>query len=168
MVYKVLLFLLWFYISSYLTNFGNLPLVFKLVLKHMFSFFREMASLSAVDYVIFTLMLVVCGAIGIYHAIRSKHQQTTSNYLLADQSMNKFPIAVSLLVSFLSAVAILGIPSEVYTYGLSYILVSVAFTILLLMSAFLYVPVFYKLKITSTNEVMNFNARIYKVPYNRN
>ena len=155
----MLLFLLWFYISSYLTNFGNLPLVFKLVLKDMFSFFREMASLSAVDYVIFTLMLVVCGAIGIYHAIRSKHQQTTSNYLLADQSMNKFPIAVSLLVSFLSAVAILGIPSEVYTYGLSYILVSVAFTILLLMSAFLYVPVFYKLKITSTNEVMNFNAR---------
>lgn len=118
-----------------------------------------MASLSVVDYVIFTMMLVVCGAIGIYHAIRSKQQQTTSNYLLADHSMNKFPIAVSLLVSFLSAVAILGIPSEVYTYGLSYILVSIAFTILLIISAFLYVPVFYKLKITSTNEVINFNAR---------
>lgn len=117
-----------------------------------------MASLGVVDYVIFSLMLVVCGSIGIYHAIRNKQQQTTSSYLLADHSMGKFPIAVSLLVSFLSAIAILGIPSEVYTFGLSYVLVSVAFTILLLISAFLYVPVFYKLKITSTNEVINFNA----------
>ena len=116
-----------------------------------------MGSLSVVDYVIFALMLVVCGAIGIYHAIRSKQQQTTENFLMANHSMGKFPIAISLLVSFLSAVAILGIPSEVYTYGLSYLLVCVAFTIILLISAFLYVPVFYKLKITSTNEVLHFN-----------
>lgn len=116
-----------------------------------------MASLSVVDYVIFILMLVVCGAIGIYHAIRSRQEQTTANFLMANHSMGKFPIAMSLLVSFLSAIAILGIPSEVYTFGLSYVLVSFAFIILLLISAFLYVPVFYKLKITSTNEVINFN-----------
>ena len=114
----------------------------------------KMASLSViVDYVIFALMLAVCGAIGIYHAIRSKQQQTTENFLMANHSMGKFPIAMSLLVSFVSAIATLGIPSEVYTYGLSYVLVSVAMTIVMLISAFLYVPVFYKLKITSTNEV---------------
>jgi Na+/proline symporter len=116
-----------------------------------------MASLGVVDYVIFILMLVVCGAIGIYHAIRGRQEQTTANFLMANHSMGKFPIAMSLLVSFLSAIAILGIPSEVYTFGLSYVLVSFAFIILLLISAFLYVPVFYKLKITSTNEVINFN-----------
>jgi Na+/proline symporter len=116
-----------------------------------------MASLSVVDYLIFILMLVVCGAIGIYHAIRNRQEQTTANFLMANHSMGKFPISMSLLVSFLSAIAILGIPSEVYTFGLSYVLVSFAFIILLLISAFLYVPVFYKLKITSTNEVINFN-----------
>ena len=124
----------------------------------------EMGSLSVVDYVIFALMLAVCGAIGIYHAIRGKQQQTTDNFLMANRSMGKFPIAMSLLVSFLSAIAILGIPSEVYTYGLSYVLISVAMTIVVATSAFLYVPVFYKLKITSTNEVINFGILFFRTP----
>ncbi|XP_046862220.1 sodium-coupled monocarboxylate transporter 1-like [Xenia sp. Carnegie-2017] len=113
-----------------------------------------MSALTVADYVIFSLMLCVSGAIGVYHAIRRKNQQTTSEFLLANQSISTFPIAISLLVSFLSAVAILGIPSEVYTYGLSYILISFAFTILISISAFLYVPVFYKMKILSTNEYL--------------
>ena len=116
-----------------------------------------MGSLSVVDYVIFALMLTVCGAIGIYHAIRSKREETMDNFLMANHSMGKFPIAMSLLVSFVSAIAILGIPSEVYTYGLSYVLVAVAMPIVMLISAFLYVPVFYRLKITSTNEVKKSN-----------
>ena len=121
-----------------------------------------MASLAVADYVIFALMLVVCGVIGVYHAIRSKQQQTAENFLMANHSMGKFPIAISLLVSFLSAIAILGIPSETYTYGFSYILVVISFTVLLIISAYLYVPVFYKLKITSTNEVIHLNVTALK------
>ena len=109
--------------------------------------------LSEVDYVVFALMLVISLGIGIYHGFKSKRQQSTQSFLMADHSMSKFPVAVSLVVSFLSAIAILGIPSEVYTYGLSFVLTAVGFTLLLLLSAFVYVPMFYNLKITSTNAV---------------
>lgn len=115
-----------------------------------------MNRLSAVDYTVFALMLLVSCGIGIYHAFAAKRMQTTANYLMADRSMSKLPIAMSLVVSFLSAISILGIPSEVYTYGLYYILVCVALAVVLLISAFLFVPVFYNLKIGSTNEVLLF------------
>ncbi|XP_046861298.1 sodium-coupled monocarboxylate transporter 1-like [Xenia sp. Carnegie-2017] len=113
-----------------------------------------MSSLSVVDYILFALMLCVSGAIGIYHAIRSKNQGSKDYFLIENQNISSIPIAISLLVSFLSAISILGIPSEVYTYGLSYILVAIAFIFVILISAFLYVPVFYKMKIISTNEYL--------------
>lgn len=118
----------------------------------------KMNRLSAVDYMVFALMLFICGGIGIYHAFVDKRRQTTANYLMANRSMSKLPIAISLLVSFLSAVSILGIPSEVYTYGFSYILICFAFVVIFLASAFLFVPVFYKLQITSTNEVLLYTV----------
>lgn len=113
-----------------------------------------MNSLSVVDYILFALMLCVSGAIGIYHAIRAKNQGSKDYFLIENQNISSIPIAISLLVSFLSAISILGIPSEVYTYGVSYILVAIAFIFVILISAFLYVPVFYKMKIISTNEVI--------------
>ncbi len=112
----------------------------------------ESAKLSVWDYVVFAIMLALSSAIGIYHGCKRK-QQTTREYLTAGGSMHWFPISVSLLASFVSAVGLLGLSSEIYTFGVQHILTMLAVTVMLLLSAWIYAPIFYRTKVTSANEV---------------
>ena len=44
----------------------------------------------------------------------------TSDYLTGNSSIGSIPIAFSLLASYFSATALLGIPAEVYQYGIQF------------------------------------------------
>ncbi|XP_065070595.1 sodium-coupled monocarboxylate transporter 1-like [Rhopilema esculentum] len=110
-------------------------------------------TLSAVDYVVFALMLLFSSVIGIYYGYKGK-QTTTKEYLTASGSMHWMPISISLLASFLSAIALMGIPSEIYTYGIQYLITYLSFVAMLLLSAMIYAPIFYQTKVTSANEYL--------------
>ncbi|ELU18115.1 hypothetical protein CAPTEDRAFT_94045, partial [Capitella teleta] len=64
------------------------------------------------------------------------------------------PVAMSLFASFISAVAILGITAEMYTYGTQFWLISFGFVALIPMTAHVYLPVFYNLKLSSIHEYL--------------
>ena len=51
------------------------------------------------DYVVFTLMLAVSAAIGIFFGCRGSKQKTTKEFLLANRSLSIVPVAISILVS---------------------------------------------------------------------
>jgi sodium-coupled monocarboxylate transporter 8/12 len=51
---------------------------------------------------------VISTVIGIFYALKDKRKQNTNDFLLGGQDMPLFPVALSLLASFLSAVSILG------------------------------------------------------------
>ena len=109
---------------------------------------------SAVDYVVFALMLLISAVIGIYYGFFGSKQKTTKEYLLADRSMPSWPVAVSLLASYLSAITLLGAPSEVYTYGSQYmVLVFFSYWVFCFAVAVVFIPVFYRTHIVSVNEV---------------
>jgi sodium-coupled monocarboxylate transporter 8/12 len=57
---------------------------------------------------------VISTVIGIFYALKDKRKKNTNDFLLGGQDMPLFPVALSLLASFLSAVSILGIPAEIY------------------------------------------------------
>ena len=80
--------------------------------------------LTVWDYIIFGLMLLLSSVIGLYHGYQSNKNKKDSNedYLLAGQSIGWFPLFISLVASYLSAIALLGVPSEIYTYGERYTL----------------------------------------------
>ena len=59
-----------------------------------------------VDYCVFGATLLLSLLIGVYHAVRGK--QTNEDLLLGGRSMSILPVAVSIMVSFLSAILILG------------------------------------------------------------
>uniref|UniRef100_G3NJN0 Solute carrier family 5 member 6a n=1 Tax=Gasterosteus aculeatus aculeatus TaxID=481459 RepID=G3NJN0_GASAC len=75
---------------------------------------------TTVDYIIFALLLVASTGIGLFYAFSGGRQRTTQEFLMADRSMSCLPVSLSLLATFQSAVAILGAPSEVYTFGTQY------------------------------------------------
>ena len=110
-------------------------------------------SFHAVDYVVFGVMLMISAAIGIYHGCTGGKQKTTGEYLLGNRSMATFPIAISLLASYLSAITLLGVPSEIFTYGAQYTILLSSYFGLTATAAIIFVPIFHGLKLTSANEV---------------
>ena len=64
-----------------------------------------------------------------------------------------FPVGVSLAVSYVSGVTLLGNTAEIYFYGITFCLYYVGSTVAMMTSAFLIVPVYHPLGITSINEV---------------
>ncbi len=61
---------------------------------------------SYIDYIIVTATLLVSLGIGLYHGYASK--QTTEDLLVGGRSMGPLPIACSMMVTYFSAIAILG------------------------------------------------------------
>lgn len=109
---------------------------------------------SVADYVIFALLLIVSSAIGLFYALSGGRQRTTQEFLLAGRSMTFVPVALSLLATFQSAVAILGVPAEIYTHGTEYWFLGCSYFLGLLIPAHIFVPVFYRLGLTSTYEYL--------------
>ena len=70
----------------------------------------EVVRLTIWDYVIFGLMIVASSAVGLYHGYQSnkKKQNSESDYLLAGRNMTWFPLFISLVASYLSAIALLS------------------------------------------------------------
>ena len=91
--------------------------------------------------------------LGIYHSCTGGKQRTTDEYLRGGKDIGVIPAALSLTVSFVSSIMIIGWPAEVYTFGGQYFLGGFGFALGYLLCAFIYVPVLYPLKTTTANEV---------------
>uniref|UniRef100_A0A7N9ANT1 Sodium-dependent multivitamin transporter n=1 Tax=Mastacembelus armatus TaxID=205130 RepID=A0A7N9ANT1_9TELE len=117
---------------------------------------------TTVDYVIFTVLLVASAGIGLFYAFSGGRQRTTQEFLMADRSMSCLPVSLSLLATFQSAVAILGAPSEVYTFGTQYWFLGCSYFLGLLIPAHVFIPVFYRLRLSSTYEYLElrFNKMV--------
>lgn len=82
-----------------------------------------------------------------------KFRPFSQEYLLADKNMSVAPVAFSLMASFMSAITLLGVSSENYTYGAQFIVINVAYALATPVAAHLYLPVFFRLQATSAYEV---------------
>ncbi len=106
------------------------------------------ATFETIDYVIVVLILVTSMAIGLYQGVKTKlfkcfkylkyklagsseqslrqssasSSMQASEYLTANSSMGSISIAISLLASGFSATSIVGIPAEMYVYGVGWYL----------------------------------------------
>jgi len=106
-----------------------------------------------IDYVIFAVVLLVSLSIGFYHAFTGGRQRTTKEYLLANRQLTTVPVTLSILVSFVSGIVILGIPAEMYTRGTQLFMRTVGYCLACVISSLLFVPLFFNLRVTSSFEV---------------
>jgi len=110
---------------------------------------------SIIDYVVFSVMLLISALIGIWYGCGpGGKQKTTAEYLLGDRQMKNWPVAISLLVSYLSAITLLGVPSEIYTYGAQYYVLIISYFIICFTVAVIFVPMFRRVNITCANEYL--------------
>ncbi|KAG8122932.1 putative Sodium-dependent multivitamin transporter-like protein [Naja naja] len=109
---------------------------------------------TVADYAIFVLLLVFSAGIGLFYALTGGKQRTVQEFLLANRSMTFLPLTFSLLATFQSAVAILGVPSEIYRFGTEYWFLGCSYFLGLLIPAHIFIPIFYRLRLTSTYEYL--------------
>ncbi|ELU11743.1 hypothetical protein CAPTEDRAFT_112700 [Capitella teleta] len=109
--------------------------------------------LQIADYVVFALTLAISLGIGLYHAFTGDRQRTTKDFLMGNRQLRTLPVALSMLVSFISAVLVLGTPAEMYTRGTLLFMRSIGYGFACLISSCLFVELFHRLNITSSFEV---------------
>ncbi|KAM4541843.1 solute carrier family 5 member 6 isoform 2-T2 [Odontesthes bonariensis] len=109
---------------------------------------------TAADYVIFAVLLAASVGIGLYYALSGGRQRTTQEFLMADRSMGCVPVSLSLIASFQSAVAIVGVPAEIYNHGTQYWFIGCAYFLGLIIPAHVFIPMLYRLRLTSAYQYL--------------
>lgn len=143
---------------------------------------------TPIDYSVFGLLLLCSTSIGLYFGFFSKSGQTTEEYLHGGHKMQTFPIGVSLVTrycpflkhliksisthyisiffSMISALSVVAIPTEVYSFGWLCAFPYPLTILLLIMSAnYLFLPVYHQCGIDNCYVVsfISFNSTFEKL-----
>lgn len=130
------------------------------------------------DYLVLVLMLFLCILIGIYFGVSQK-SNSENEYLMGGRTMSIFPVSMSLVaryniqhcnnwisvkqqiflfLSFISGITLLGLPTEIYSFGIQYLYVIGGVIAMGLVMGYVFLPVFHDLNITSTYEVKDLHS----------
>lgn len=110
---------------------------------------------SWADYAVLAAMLIISCLIGTFYGFFAKKQETSQDFLLGGSSMGTFPMAMSLAASFITAIELLGNPAEMYSQGTQFWMTCLAFIFVVPITSRLYLPVYMKLRLTSSYEYLN-------------
>uniref|UniRef100_T1H2Q9 Sodium-dependent multivitamin transporter n=1 Tax=Megaselia scalaris TaxID=36166 RepID=T1H2Q9_MEGSC len=124
------------------------------------------------DYVVMSLMILGSAAVGIYFAFKKSsghtHGQASTSakkaitfgsadldeYLLGSRKMHIFPVAMSLVASYVSAVTVIGTPTDIYYYGSQYWMIIISVILMGFVVSYVYLPVFQTLRLNSSYQYL--------------
>ena len=90
-------------------------------------------------------------------------QNNNAEFLLGGKSMGVFPMTMSLVASFMSAITLLGTPAEIYRNGTQYVFLVLAYPLVMFATAYFYMPVFYNLNVSTSYEVSIIYIMVVRV-----
>ena len=103
------------------------------------------------DYLIFSLTIAISLGVGLYTGLMG--QTTTEDYLLGSKKLQMIPVALSIFMSAISGILILGNSAEMYFYGTQAWVDCLGRAVFSIISANLFVPLLYGMRLTSVYEV---------------
>ncbi|XP_026578319.1 sodium/iodide cotransporter [Pseudonaja textilis] len=106
------------------------------------------------DYGVFGLMLLVSTGIGLFYGLSRGGHKSPEDFFTGSRAMSALPVGLSLSASFMSAIQVLGVPAEAYRYGVKFLWMCLGQLLNSLLTAGLFLPVFYRLGLTSTYEYL--------------
>ena len=109
--------------------------------------------LHTADYAVMGGFLVISLGIGVYYGLFKK-QRTTEEYLMGNRQMQILPVALSMLVTYQSAISVIGIPAEIYLYHSMQCYVWMGITAMIVVQCYVIVPLIYPLHLTSAYEYL--------------
>lgn len=109
---------------------------------------------GAADYCVLVAVLGLSSFIGIYFAWKGRRSTNNKEFLVGNRQLQVFPVTMSIMASFLSAIAILGVPSESFINGSQYMVNFIGVVIGILLAAHVFLPVFYEIDMISVNQYL--------------
>jgi|SRR6218665_2237749 len=110
------------------------------------------------DYLILVSFLVISLVIGLYHSLTGGRQKTTEEFIMADRRLKVLPTAISLVVSYQSAIMVLGYTAEMYSYGVQLLAFDgLGFALNIIFVERIIIPWLYPLKLVSVNDVSSYS-----------
>ncbi|KAB7501354.1 Sodium/iodide cotransporter [Armadillidium nasatum] len=119
--------------------------------------------LGVVDYSVFVGVLVISCGIGLYFSY--KGNKSPEEFFMGNRRMHHLPVSMSLLTSFFSALAMLGLAAEAYATGMQLCMTIVGIILAIMFSSYLLMPVLHPLKLTSINEyiLLRFKSKRLRI-----
>lgn len=111
------------------------------------------AAFGAWDYGVFAATLLASAGIGLGVGLARGGQRSADDFFTGGRRLAAVPVGLSLAASFMSAVQVLGVPAEAARYGLKFLWMCAGQLLNSLLTACLFLPVFYRLGLTSTYQV---------------
>ncbi|KAG7158071.1 Sodium-coupled monocarboxylate transporter 1-like 7, partial [Homarus americanus] len=108
---------------------------------------------TPIDIAVFSIMLTASVLIGVYSGLKGR-VTTTQEYLLGSRNLSPIPVLFSLLGGVISAISVLGQPSEIYMYGTQLIVLFVGLFPVCIFIHQVTLPILYNLKLVSINELL--------------
>lgn len=118
--------------------------------------------ISAADYVVFALMLAMSASTGFFYAYKDRNGNNMDNFHLGKRKANPLAVSLSLSVTIISALTIIGIPAEVYTYGTMILWEAAGQLFATAFGAHVFLPIFYNMQKISVFEY--FRIRYGNIP----
>ncbi|NP_001266967.1 solute carrier family 5 member 8, like [Takifugu rubripes] len=112
------------------------------------------ATFSVWDYVVFVGIILLAAGLGLFQALRGRRDTSRAEFLLGGRQMTAVPVAMSLTASFMSGITVIGTPAEAYRFGAAFWLFGFSYAIMSAITAEIFVPLFYRLAITSAYEYL--------------
>jgi len=105
------------------------------------------------DYLIFATSLTIPLAIGVFFFFYKRQQQSTDSLLVGDRSLNVIVVAMSLIVSMLNGIFIIGLTAEIHYHGVKMTYMAFAAVTVVVFFAHTFVPRYHHMQVTSAYEV---------------
>lgn len=122
----------------------------------------QIRTFAIADYVLFGAVLAFSACIGVYYAYKDRRQVSTKVFMLGGKEMHMFPVAMSLTVTFISALSLLGNPVEVYVFHTMFWYLALGMLIAVAGAAHVFIPFFFRLHVTTVfeNLQLRFNTAV--------
>ncbi len=105
------------------------------------------------DYIVFFIFILLSTAVGLFFTIKDRKNPSTGNYFMGQREMSVIPVAISMSVSFLSAIIMLGGAAETYLHGAVFYFAEIGLITSTTLVSFGILPLMQEMKITSVYEV---------------
>lgn len=114
---------------------------------------RHVGNFTVYDYSIVLGMLVISLGIGVFYGFFSGTENTSSDFLHGTE-MSLLPVSLSLTTSFITAIELLGNPSEMVFNGTQFALIIISIFMVIPVAWKVYYPIYFKLQLTSCYEYL--------------
>lgn len=109
--------------------------------------------LGLTDYAVLGISLFIPVVTGLFFKLYKGQRHSLQLYLLAGKNASMIPVVMSISVTVMSAIIMIGYPAEIYKFGPQYTLMAFSTVIGMFLSSRVFLPVYFRCNVTSIYEV---------------